>query len=64
MVTDIEKSGGKASFAMAEITDPEQCRDLPWKGPLKNIGKIVVWSTMPEINDGYWDSKMAIMKIF
>ena len=26
VVADIEKSGGKASFAMAELTDPEQCR--------------------------------------
>ncbi|MCM4171545.1 short chain dehydrogenase [Arenibacter sp. TNZ] len=51
VVTDIEKSGGKASFAMAELTDPEQCR-LAVESTIEKYGKIDGVVNNAGINDG------------
>jgi L-fucose dehydrogenase len=51
VVADIERSGGKASFAMAELTDPEQCR-LAVEITVEKYGKIDGVVNNAGINDG------------
>ncbi|RTE55393.1 SDR family oxidoreductase [Arenibacter aquaticus] len=51
VVAAIEKSGGKASFATAELTDPEQCR-LAVESAIKKFGRIDGVVNNAGINDG------------
>ena len=51
VVADIEKNGGKASYSMAELTDPEQCR-LAVESAVEKYGKIDGVVNNAGINDG------------
>lgn len=51
VVADIEKSGGKASFAMVELTDPEQCR-LVVESTVEKYGRIDGVVNNAGVNDG------------
>jgi len=51
VVADIEKSGGKASFAMAELTDPEQCKQAV-EDTVEKFGRIDGVVNNAGINDG------------
>tara|TARA_R110002049_G_scaffold68233_3_gene176962 strand:+ start:14149 stop:14931 length:783 start_codon:yes stop_codon:yes gene_type:complete len=51
VVADIEKSGGKASFEMAELTDPQQCK-LAVDSTVEKYGKIDGVVNNAGINDG------------
>lgn len=51
VVADIEKNGGKAAYAMAELTDPEQCK-LAVESAVEKYGKIDGVVNNAGINDG------------
>jgi L-fucose dehydrogenase len=51
VVAEIEKSGGKASFAMAELTDPEQCRNVV-ETTVEKYGRIDGVVNNAGVNDG------------
>ncbi|RAJ11629.1 L-fucose dehydrogenase [Arenibacter echinorum] len=51
VVADIENNGGKASYSMAELTDPEQCR-LAVETAVEKYGKIDGVVNNAGINDG------------
>ncbi|MCM4153783.1 short chain dehydrogenase [Arenibacter sp. N53] len=51
VVADIERSGGKASFAIAELTDPEQCR-FAVESTVEKYGRIDGVVNNAGINDG------------
>jgi L-fucose dehydrogenase len=51
VVAEIEKSGGKASFAMAELTDPEQCRNVV-ESTVEKYGRIDGVVNNAGVNDG------------
>jgi len=51
VVAAIEKSGGKASFAMAELTDPEQCKDVV-ESTVEKYGRIDGVVNNAGVNDG------------
>ncbi len=51
VVADIVKDGGKASYSMAELTDPEQCR-LAVESVVEKYGKIDGVVNNAGVNDG------------